>query len=241
MNAPATPRPASTVVVLRPRAEGFEVLLVRRNDRVAFMAGAFVFPGGSVDATDRAPIPVAPSLPEGPPRFSDLSAEDELTYRRAAVRELQEEAAVSVEVGALIPIGHWVTPEIEIRRYDTRFFLTVLPPGQEARHDEGETTEIAWCTPADALARGLRGEMMLPPPTWTTLRQLERQTTMAAALDWARTTPLVRIQPNFVRVGATSVLTLPGDPSFPTLPGWAVPEETRFVLEEGRGWLPVRG
>ena len=173
MNTPATPRPASTVVVLRPRADAFEVLLVRRNDRVAFMAGAFVFPGGRVDAADRAPSP-APALLEEPPRFSDLSAEDELAYRRAAVRELQEEAAVSVEVGALIPIGHWVTPEIDIRRYDTRFFLTVLPPGQEARHDEGETTEIAWCTPADALARGRRGEIMLPPPTWTTLRQLER-------------------------------------------------------------------
>jgi 8-oxo-dGTP pyrophosphatase MutT (NUDIX family) len=239
MNTPATARPASTVVVLRPRADAFEVLLVRRNDRVAFMAGAFVFPGGRVDAADRAAFP-APVLLEEPPRFSDLSAEDELAYRRAAVRELQEEAAVSVEVGALIPIGHWVTPEIEIRRYDTRFFLTVLPPGQEARHDEGETTEIAWCTPADALARGRRREIMLPPPTWTTLRQLERQATMAAALDWARTTPLVRIQPNFVSDGATSVLTLPGDPSFPTIAGWVVPEETRFVLEEGRGWLPVR-
>jgi 8-oxo-dGTP pyrophosphatase MutT (NUDIX family) len=239
MNAPAPPRPASTVVVVRPQAEAFEVLLVRRNDRVAFMGGAFVFPGGRLDAADRAPLPAAARLEE-PPRFPDLSADDELTYRRAAVRELLEEAAVSVDVGALIPIGHWVTPEIEIRRYDTRFFLTVLPPGQEARHDEGETTEIAWWRPTDALARGLSGAIMLPPPTWTTLRQLEQHSTMAATLDWARTTPLVRIQPNFVKDGTTSMLTLPGDPSFPTIEGWAVPEETRFVLEEGRGWLPVR-
>ena len=71
-----TPRPASTVVVLRPRADAFEVLLVRRNDRVAFMAGAFVFPGGRVDPADRSPFP-GPALLAEPPRFSDLSAEDE--------------------------------------------------------------------------------------------------------------------------------------------------------------------
>jgi hypothetical protein len=81
---------------------------------------------------------------------------------------------------------------------------------------------------------------MLPPPTWTTLRQLERHPTLAAALVWARTTPLVRIQPNFLREGSTSMLTLPGDPSFPPIEGWVTPEETRFVLEKGGGWLPVR-
>ena len=116
----------------------------------------------------------------------------------------------------------------------------MLPPGQEARHDDSETTEIAWCTPTDALERGLSGEIMLPPPTWTTLRQLERQASLDAALLWARTTPVVRIQPTFVKDGATSILALPGDPSFPTIEGWVVPVETRFVLEEGRGWLPVR-
>ena len=56
---------------------------------------------------------------------------------------------------------------------------------------------------------------MLPPPTWTTLRQLERHPPLAAALVWARTTPLVRIQPNFLRKERPSMLTLPGDPSFP--------------------------
>ena len=239
MTTPVPPRPASTVVVLRPRDEAFEVLLVRRNDRVAFMAGAFVFPGGRVDTADH-PSAAEPAVPRAPRRFADLSAEDEAAYRRAAARELKEEAAVSVDLDDLIPFAHWVTPEIEIRRYDTRFFLTMLPPGQEARHDDSETTEIAWCTPTDALERGLSGEIMLPPPTWTTLRQLERQASLDAALLWARTTPVVRIQPTFVKDGATSILALPGDPSFPTIEGWVVPVETRFVLEEGRGWLPVR-
>ena len=239
MSTPVPARPAATVVVLRPLDDAYEVLLVRRHDRVAFMAGAFVFPGGRVDAADGVG-PSETALRPGSSRFPDLSADEEVAHRRAAARELQEEAALSIDAAALIPFAHWVTPEIETRRYDTRFFLTVLPEGQEARHDDSETTEVAWLTPADALARCLGGQIMLPPPTWTTLRQLERHPTLAAALAWAETTPLVRIQPNFLKDGSTSMLTLPGDPSFPPIEGWVTPEETRFVLEEGRGWLPVR-
>lgn len=239
MSTPVEPRHASTVVVLRPASNAFEVMLVRRNDQVAFMAGACVFPGGRVDAADHARTGDYAFLRE-PSRFPDLMARDELTYRCAAVRELQEEASVTVDVEALVPIAHWVTPEVEIRRYDTRFFLTLMPAGQEARHDDGETTELLWCTPADALARGLRGEIMLPPPTWTTLRQLEPHATLPSVLAWARTVPIVRVQPGFVTDGTRRILTLPGDPTFPTIEGWVVPEETRFVQEEGRGWLPTR-
>ncbi len=48
-------RPAATVIVLRPAVtHPFDVLLVRRNDSVAFMAGAHVFPGGRLDDTDTA-------------------------------------------------------------------------------------------------------------------------------------------------------------------------------------------
>ena len=102
--------------------------------RVAFMAGAFVFPGGRVDPGDHV-SGVSGATRDRPPRFADLSAEAEAAYRRAAARELQEEAAVSVEADALIPFAHWVTPANEPRRYDTRFFLTEMPSSQQARHD----------------------------------------------------------------------------------------------------------
>ena len=239
MTAPAEPRPASTVIVIRPTAGGYDVLLVRRNDRVAFMAGAFVFPGGRVDPADHIAGSGFAFLAR-PPRFPDLSGEAEIAYRQAARRELSEEAAVSVGVDDLIPFAHWVTPANEGRRYDTRFFLTVMPEGQEARHDEGEMTELAWLRPSAALERARRGEIMLPPPTWTTLRRLERHPTVSEVLDWARATPIVRVEPILISDGGRRMLTLPGDPSFPTIRGWDVPEETRFLLEEGRGWLPMR-
>ena len=78
-------------------------------------------------------------------RYSgDLSDAEEAAYRTAAVRELQEEANVSITVDDLFPFAHWVTPEIETRRYDTRFFLARMPEGQTAKHDDSETTALEW-------------------------------------------------------------------------------------------------
>ena len=216
-----------------------EVLLVRRNDKVAFMAGAYVFPGGRVDDAD---VAAARALnpPAGPSRFGDLSVELELTCRVAAARELHEEAHVIVDIADLIPFAHWVTPEIETRRYDTRFFLTRMPPGQIARHDEGEMTELEWLTPRDAVTRCASGSILLPPPTWTTLKQLARFETVEEAAEWARSKPIVMVQPGFIKDATQTMLTLPGDPLHPTIPGWDIPEDTRFVLQEGKRWTPVR-
>jgi 8-oxo-dGTP pyrophosphatase MutT (NUDIX family) len=193
-----------------------EVLLVKRNDTVAFMAGAYVFPGGRVDDADR---------------FG--AADEEAAYRNAGARELLEEANVRIDANALHLIAHWVTPEIEIRRYDTRFFLARMPEGQEARHDAGETTAFEWLTPAEAIARSKSGSIQLPPPTWTTLRQLERFQSVDEVFAWARTKAVPCVMPGFHKDETQTFLTLPGDPLHPTIPGWEVPEETRFVLEEG--------
>jgi 8-oxo-dGTP pyrophosphatase MutT (NUDIX family) len=239
----AAARPAATVVVLRAgpstslRArDPFEILMVRRNDKVAFMAGSYVFPGGRVDDGDF-PLPGDPCRPAV---FSDLSDTDEAAYRRAAVRELQEEASVRVTVDDLVPFAHWVTPEIEIRRYDTRFFLARMPDGQTPKHDESETTAMEWLSPKEAIGRFERKELLLPPPTWTTIRQLAHRRSIEDAMAWARTKPIVRVMPGFFKNGDEATLILPGDPMFPAMPGWDVPEETRFVLEEGVRWRPSK-
>lgn len=235
-------RPASTVVVLREAAAGLEVLMVRRSDQVAFMAGAYVFPGGRVDEGDAAGLQglEAWTLKGGKPRFADLDAASEWAFRRAAARELLEEASVRVAAGSLEPFAHWVTPEIEIRRYDTRFFLTRMPGNQDARHDASETTALQWVTPAGAIEQCLRREILLPPPTWTTLSQLAHRGSVDEALVWARSRTIVRVEPGFIQGDGPAMLTLPGDPLFPTVPGWEVPDETRFVLQEGNRWLPQK-
>jgi 8-oxo-dGTP pyrophosphatase MutT (NUDIX family) len=221
--AVATPRPAATVVVVREAAAGFEVLMVRRNDKVAFMAGAYVFPGGRVDDHE----------------LQQAGGDAMAASRLAAVRELEEEAGVKVDASALVLIAHWVTPEIEARRYDTRFFLVRMPSGQEARHDEGETTELAWMTPRDAIERCERGEIMLPPPTWTTLKRMQRHANVDELFEWAKSVAIPRVQPQFYEDEHQKVLTLPGDPTYPTIEGWDVPEDTRFLLQDGQ-WRPVK-
>ncbi len=228
-------RPAATVIVLR-EGDPFEVLLLRRNDQVAFMAGSYVFPGGRVDPADHP----AAGASLSPSSFSDLSDAEEAAYRQAAVRELKEEANVTVAPADLAPLAHWVTPEIEIRRYDTRFFLARMPAGQQPRHDNGEMTALEWVSPDQAVAKFGRREMLLPPPTWTTIRQLEKLTSIDAAFAWARQRRIVRVMPVFIKTDAVTMLTLPGDPLFPTIPGWEVPEETRFVLEDGARWQPLK-
>ncbi len=230
-------RPAATVVVLREGISApFEILMVRRNDKVAFMAGSYVFPGGRVDDGDQSP----PGTAMRRAQFEDLSDAEEAAYRSAAVRELHEEANVSITVDDLVPLAHWVTPEIEIRRYDTRFFLARMPEGQTPRHDDSETTALDWLSPREAIARFERRELLLPPPTWTTIRQLAHRTSIEDALAWARSKPIVRVMPGFFKEGNVATLTLPGDPLFPTIQGWDVPEETRFVLQDGARWQPLK-
>jgi len=231
----AAARPAATVVVLRP-GDPFEILMVRRNDKVAFMAGSYVFPGGRVDDADRPP----PGAAMRAAVFGDLSDAEEAAFRTAAVRELQEEASVTITADDLVPYAHWVTPEIEIRRYDTRFFLARMPAGQTPKHDESETTALEWLSPTEAIARFERRELLLPPPTWTTIRQLAHRRSIEDAMTWARSRPIVRVMPGFFKDGDAVTLTLPGDPTFPTIPGWEVPEETRFVLQDGARWQPLK-
>lgn len=221
----ATLRPAATVVVVRPAADSdaFEVLMVRRNDKVAFMAGAYVFPGGRIDDADA----------------TAANGDETLAFRIGAVRELEEEAGVRVDPGELLLIAHWVTPEIEIRRFDTRFFLVRMPQGETARHDDAETTEFSWLTPDAAIERCERGEIMLPPPTWTTIKRMRRHRTMDELFEWARSVAIPRVQPQFFKNEEQTMLTLPGDPTYPTIDGWDIPEDTRFLLQDGR-WRPVK-
>jgi 8-oxo-dGTP pyrophosphatase MutT (NUDIX family) len=211
--------------------------MLRRNDKVAFMGGAYVFPGGRVDERDSSADEAA-DLTRAARRFTDLTPREEWSYRTAAARELEEEADVRIDPMALVPLAHWVTPEVETKRYDTRFFAVRMPEGQEARHDGDETTALAWLTPDAAIARCLAGEIMLPPPTWTTLRRFSALRSVADLLDWAATVRIVRVQPLLFRDADRTMLTLPGDSTFPTMDGWDVPAETRFLLQDGQ-WRPT--
>ncbi|MBD0322035.1 MAG: NUDIX domain-containing protein [Aldersonia sp.] len=73
----------------------------------------------------------------------------------------------------LRPWAHWITPVIELRRYDTHFFVAVVPEGQIADGATSEAAEVMWRTPDGGIADWVDEQTMLMPPTWTQLNSLK--------------------------------------------------------------------
>jgi len=175
---PAPPIPAATVVLLRDRRGRLETLLVRRNSKLAFAGGHWVFPGGRVDAGD-APVAGAPtSAPDRPGPVDEAEAR----ARAAAVRETHEEAGLVIDPLELVWFAHWTPPSISIKRFATWFFAAPAPDA-DVVIDGGEIHDHAWLTPAAAIAGRDAGELELSPPTWITLHTLAAFADVAAALD----------------------------------------------------------
>jgi 8-oxo-dGTP pyrophosphatase MutT (NUDIX family) len=86
----------------------------------------------------------------------------------------------------LRPWAHWITPVIEAKRYDTRFFIAGIPPGQRARDASTEADRVAWLSPGDAVAQARAGEMALLPPTLVTLLELTAYGSVAEVLATER-------------------------------------------------------
>lgn len=164
------PRPAATVVILRParRARsGFEVLLTQRPATMAFGPGIHVFPGGRVDATDG--VSADGAVGAGDPGRTDPLA----AHRIAAAREAREEVGIDLDPADLVPMTRWVTPPELPRRFDVRFFAALLPVGGRVRRHRGEVEGTEWITPAAGLRAMRTGRMEIWQPTAVTLQQLD--------------------------------------------------------------------
>jgi len=101
--------------------------------------------------------------------------------------------------GELIYIAHWITPEPEPRRYDTRFFAAHAPAGAQCTVNDTELTDAEWLRPADAVARFTAGEMKMLPPTVHTLRRLAEYGTWEQVRAWMADAPVPRILPRMLR------------------------------------------
>jgi 8-oxo-dGTP pyrophosphatase MutT (NUDIX family) len=162
----------------------------------------------------------------------------ELMQGRVTLRGIAEREQLRMALDGLAMFAHWVTPEAETRRFDTHFFLAIAPGVQQAAHDEHETTHGVWMTPSGAIESSSRGEIALPPPTWTNLRALSRIADLDQARHWARHRSVPRVQPCAIDCGdGTRMIVLPGDPLCPPVEGFEA-EQTRFLLKDGR-WRPI--
>ena len=297
-------RDAATVMLIRDATDGpgrpaVEVCMLRRNLASEFVAGAYVFPGGSVDPDDRGPA--AEALCRG---MTDAEASailgvesGGLGFWVAALRECFEEAGVMlaqrradylVGQGALLDtsepevarrfaahrdavntqatglldvcrqedlvlaadtvhyVSHWITPDLAPRRYDTRFFITAAPPGQVARHDDGETIATIWVRPDEALARSLAGEIEMLPPTIANLKSIASFRSTGEVMAWAaQVTDVPAVLPVVLFEDGQVQILRPGDDGYEQAladrlaPGSEVDAE---LAERVRGiWGPKAG
>lgn len=186
--------------------------MVRRHADSGFVGGHHVFPGGVVDEADRDPrwsehcrgepdafaIAAARELLEeagvllaadgrtGAPASVDP---DRIATMARAVHsgarqfiEVCAEMNLDIRVEDLLLWSHWITPKGEPRRYDTRFFVAIAPPDQEAVHDELELTAGAWGTPRSFLEQHRAGAIQMILPTVATLHSIEGFTSTSELL-----------------------------------------------------------
>ena len=188
---PTVPRQAATIILLRGGSASLEVLLVRRTERARFMAGVWVFPGGAVDAAE---------------------GEGEAAHRRAAVRELREEAGIALpDPDALVRFSRWITPPEIAIRFDTHFFLAELTDEQPVRVDGDEIVDHRWATPAEALRAWEDEEIALVFPTIRTLQQLDAFASVAEVLRRTRGREVRPVVPHVVTDGEVARIVLPED------------------------------
>ena len=115
--------------------------------------------------------------------------------REESFLELIETNGLVLALDRLVHFGHWVTPDMMPKRFDTHFFLAKTPDAQIASHDGRETTDAVWLNPAEALAMQARKEAEIIFPTRMNLIKLARAQSSREALAMYADAPVVRVLP----------------------------------------------
>lgn len=202
--------PAATVIIGRDGPQGLEILAIERARGMGFAGGAIAFPGGKVDASDWPEDPVFEGfegldpdeatamvtaarecfeesgilLSRGPTvgaetraRLRPLSDRHEIAFGR-----LLAEIGHTLDAVELRPFARWLPPFGFHTRFDTRFYLAALPPGEEMQADGHEAVHACWAPPAALLAEADAGRISLLFPTRCNIARLAQFDSLAAVL-----------------------------------------------------------
>lgn len=159
--APAVPRAAATILLLRRGADGPSVLMGQRGAAAVFMPSKYVFPGGAVDEADA----LGPELGPEPGAALDPACRARLAERSepgmdcalltAARRELVEETGLTLSPDAPLRfVFRAITPPGRSRRFDARFFLADADAIEGSADDfsaaSDELSHLHWVALAEA-------------------------------------------------------------------------------------------
>ncbi len=215
--------PAATVILLRPAHNGFEVLLLLRNQAVKFAGNNWVFPGGRIDQQDY----------RGDP-------DDEKTAARvAAARESKEEASLDLSPEEFHFFSHWTTPVVEKKRFATWFLLGAVHGQQDITVDACEIVDHLWLHPCEALQRHRAGELPMFPPTFLSLLELSKINRIVEVIKAIESREPPSFFPKLVLDGKAPVAILEGDTAYASgdlkLPG------TRHrMVYSSNGWEYIK-
>ena len=136
-----------------------------------------------------------------------------LLDRSISLAEMLARRGLILRSDLLRPWSRWITPKVEPRRFDTRFFAAALPAGQRTRDVGGEAAAVQWIAPADALEAGRARQIQLWLPTAMTLAELAEYPDTAAVLAAAREVrPLL---PEVIIAEGATWLKVPGGREYP--------------------------
>ena len=228
--------PAATLILVRePPNSPPELLMVERASGMAFAAGAMVFPGGRIDASDRqlaqeAGIEAAAvaairetieetAIPAGLSPLPDAgmarALQDELVADRR-LAELLQHHGLTLGVAALTPFARWVPKFHAVRRFDTLFYVALCPPGEwQPNVIEGECTGAEWVSAEEVLRRDRTGEARLIFPTRRTLERLAQHRSFEEIRADALAHEIVPVTPWVEERGGERFITIPADLGYP--------------------------
>jgi len=173
--------------------------------------------------------------------FCDAILADSLQPFRADVSRdagffpsLLADHGLGIDPARLITWSHWITPSLVPKRFDTRFFVTPMPPGQIVRCDSAEATEFLWL---DLRMRdGLPEESLVhAPPTRFSLADLALSLRKHGSVDRLMQSEAARVvvpmMPKMLRVDGRITVLMPWDTDYQSAPGEGVPHATHIPAQ----------
>ncbi len=231
--------PAATLVLWRDTTGGPEILVVERSTRMAFAAGAIVFPGGRVDEADRQLAEALGSAGDAPKLTAIRETIEETgvvpavngavdpslglmlqaaLHDGADFAELLGAHGLQLDLDALTPFARWMPAFKQPRKFDTLFYVATAPAGNwPPRPQESECLAAEWANPTELIERIARDEATAIFPTKRNLERLAQHANFDSLLTDARGHSLETIIPWVEDIDGEPYVRIPEGRGYPII------------------------